>query len=251
MEYTAEEIKSNYESLRKQYPWIKEDIIISNNIVTGMQLVRHVNVHNINRALLIDEYFDIKEGDNVIDGGAYQGEFLTYFSNKVGTTGHVFAFEPHPRCVFAANVNVNRMDNVIILPIALSSVIGLNQLYIDTDKDDGATIMSNRTRNRDGKIETIYKGMSYIWTFAIPLDYLPSLVELDNLNFIKLNVEGAEVEVLNGGKHLIEKYKPQLMIHHHDLDGKPQDVQVKKILKELNYNVKDITEHIIGGWPND
>lgn len=61
--------------------------------------------------------YDLKEGDVVIDAGAFPGVFTIYAAKKVGPEGKVIAFEPIPKNfeVLKENVELNRLNNVVLV----------------------------------------------------------------------------------------------------------------------------------------
>ena len=144
-----------------------------------------------------------KLGDSVIDGGACTGDMTSVFSNAVGPEGNVYAFDPVAEHleVLAFNAKQFPFSNVIIMPY------GLSDKHVDRDP-----IILN----------------SYVPGFGsdslnIPLRSLDELVaenSIVKINFIKLDVEGAELETLIGAKQSIKRFRPALAI---SLYHKPND----------------------------
>ncbi len=73
----------------------------------------------------------VKPGDLCLDIGANVGAVTLVMSFATGRKGKVVAIEPHPRMVerLRANVELNRLDNVSIMPVALSDTAGRAVLY--------------------------------------------------------------------------------------------------------------------------
>ena len=127
-------------------------------------------------------------GDVIIDAGAYTGGDAVVFSRLVGASGRVLAIEAHPTTfgVLETVVRLNRLTNVLLSECAVAARRG--RMYID-DKplDETAAISSawSTGRRHDG-VE------------AIPLDDLCRSFGLEQIDFVKMNIEGAELEAIHG-----------------------------------------------------
>ncbi len=142
-------------------------------------------------------------GDYVIDGGACLGDTALVFSNAVGENGHVYSFDPVKEHleILAYNIAQFPNKNVQAMPFGLS--------------------------NKDVIAEPIILG-GYRPGFnsgsqQVPLRSIDSLVnsgQIEKVDFIKLDVEGAEMDTLRGAQQSIERFKPKLAI---SLYHKPDD----------------------------
>lgn len=137
---------------------------------------------------------------NIIDVGANFGYHSLFFSKEVSK--NVYAFEPQPQNIFLLNSNIdnNNITNVKIYPYAVSN--NENQVYIP--------IISSNIKNANmGDITLeINKSDNNVKVNSILLDNM-NLFEID---IIKIDVQGWELNVLNGAKKLIERDKPILII---------------------------------------
>ena len=141
--------------------------------------------HDQNSLPVILEH--IKEGDVVIDAGAFIGDHTIAYTKAVGTKGVVIAFEPNPT---AFQCLVHNCPSVHAFNYGLSSEAGSSFLQINDNV--GASSLG-----KSGE--------------AVKLMRLDEL-NLDRLDFIKLDVEGYEVEALKGGINLIDKFRPKMWI---------------------------------------
>jgi FkbM family methyltransferase len=126
----------------------------------------------------------IKPGDVVIDIGAHIGYYTLLFSKLVGTSGHVFAFEPAPdSCdLLRRNVSTNGLNNVTIVNAAVGDNPGTGILYL------GSTALDNRTASRTGGA-------------AIPINVLSLdayFCDNEKVDFVKMDIQGAEPLALRG-----------------------------------------------------
>src|SRR3989338_1644865 len=119
-----------------------------------------------------------KAGDIIIDVGAGKGEDVPFFSHAVGPQGRVIAIEAHPetfRCL-AALCAYNNLNNVTPIQAAICEKEG--EIMIDNPDSD---IMSSIANATDG-----FKVNGYT------LDKIFEKFNLDKVDFLKMNIEGAE-----------------------------------------------------------
>lgn len=145
-----------------------------------------------------------KEGDYVIDAGACLGDTAIVFGKAVGKTGKVFAFDPVENHleVLRHNIEQNPDCSVLAVPFGLSD-IDVNCPPIRLQTYDAG--FSSRTRR-------------------VPLRYLDSLVMdgvIPKIDFVKMDIEGAELSAIKGAASSIRKFQPNLAI---SLYHKPGDI---------------------------
>jgi FkbM family methyltransferase len=178
----------------------------------------------------IIEHFTPKQGDIVVDIGAHMGRYTIISSKRVGTNGKVIALEAHPGNfeMLNRNIKLNQLTNVIPLNYAVYSKETKIKLYVPGEESGYTvynTIMSNRAGNEDKFVEVN----------ANTLDYLLQLNQIrGEVNWVKIDVEGAEFEVLKGATNVLSKSKDiALLIEVHGPDN------YSPILNFLNlYNFK-------------
>lgn len=139
----------------------------------------------------------LKPGMKVLDIGANVGYFSLLASTLVGANGGVFAIEPNmDNCkLLQASKNINGLGQLSIFQFAAGQATGM--LTLNTSYSNGTT--SNLSENADLLL-------SSRTVASIKID---NLREFDNgIDFIKIDVEGAEYSALFGAKELISKYRP-------------------------------------------
>src|ERR687892_2333506 len=164
---------------------------------------------------VIIEYFRPKEGDVVVDIGAHIGRYTIISSKRVGANGKVVAIEADPGNfeMLNRNIKLNKLANVIPLNYAVYSKETKIKLYLPGEESGYTiynTIMSNRARNEEKFVEVN----------ANTLDYLLQSkgIKEEQVNWIKIDVEGAEFEVLKGATNVLSKSKDiSLLIELHNL----------------------------------
>jgi FkbM family methyltransferase len=175
--------------------------------------------HDQNALPLILEH--IKEGDVVIDAGAFIGDHTIAYTKAVGINGYVIAFEPNP---VAFQCLVHNCPNANLFNYGLGS--GTRSAFLQTNENAGAS----------------YLGESGEEVRLMCLDEL----NLDRLDFIKLDVEGYEVEALKGGINLINKFRPKMWIEVNRWCLDKQGSSVKELLEavaSMGYQMEPYPEH--------
>jgi FkbM family methyltransferase len=165
----------------------------------------------------IIERFTPKQGDIVVDIGAHMGRYTIISSKRVGTNGKVVAIEAHPGNfeMLNRNIKLNQLTNVIPLNYAAYSKETKIKLYLPGEDSGNTiynTIISDRARNEEKFVEVN----------ANTLDYLLQSkgIKQEEVNWIKIDVEGAEFEVLKGAANILSKSKDiALLIEVHNLTG--------------------------------
>lgn len=166
--------------------------------------------------VLLSEF--IKDGDHVIDLGANYAYYVERMSRLVGSKGRVFGFEPIPFTYEVCSLVVKklRLKNVDLFPFASGNAN--ETLEFRVPKLDfggisaGQSHLSKRNNEMEGK-ENYYafKDEELVKCQAVTIDdYLFS--KLNNLSFVKIDIEGAEYFALQGMEQTIKKFKPVILV---------------------------------------
>lgn len=162
----------------------------------------------------IIEHFCVREGDIVIDIGAHIGHYTLIASKRAGHTGKVVAIEAHPYNfeILKRNIKLNKLTNVTALNVAAYSSEGWVKLYMK-NVTPGYTIYHTLVSKRFDQID-------FLEIYASTLDRIVTRNQISpsEINWIKIDVEGAELEVLRGAKNVLSKSKNiTLLIEIHRL----------------------------------
>ncbi len=149
----------------------------------------------------------IKPGHIVLDVGANMGWYSIHFSKWVGQSGKIFAFEPVPEIYeeLTSNINLNFCQNIIVFNCALGNQ-NESVLFNVSDFEGGSGASSENLKF--GKEIKVSKRK---------LDDVMNEQNLDNIDFLKIDIEGGELNMLKGAEKLIEKYKPKLLLEIVDI----------------------------------
>jgi len=143
----------------------------------------------------------VRAGQCAIDIGANVGKISQALLDCVGPTGQVHAFEPNSELV-AKHLSRIKVANFHIHRQAVSSGVGTATLFVDR-RDDMAVASSLRVLDdlhEAGKVAPV----------SVDTTTLDSFVQQNNLRpaFIKIDVEGHEIDVFRGGVQTLSKFRP-------------------------------------------
>jgi FkbM family methyltransferase len=146
----------------------------------------------------------LHRGDVVYDIGAHVGLYTLLSSIQVHDQGHVYAFEPLPRNLvyLRRHIELNRLSNCTVLDAAISDASGWR--HFDPTIHDTAGHFSD-----DGRV--------VVRTVTID-DFLARNQNNRPPNAMKVNAEGAEIEVLKGGRKTITEFSPFIFLSTHSDD---------------------------------
>lgn len=177
----------------------------------------------------------IRPGFVVVEVGANEGYFTRLFGNLVGKNGRVLAFEPITKTRERLLDNVNDIKSIKILPYAISNKTGEFPMFIPGSTHGQASLRKHFDPGwgEEGAISTEIVQCS-------PLGQLDEINYLDKIDFVKLDVEGAELEVLQGARGILERDHPVL---HLEIE--------ERWMKSFGYGAPEIEEFLRGiGYSN-
>jgi FkbM family methyltransferase len=176
----------------------------------------------------------IKKGSIVVDIGANVGYYTLLFASLVGKEGKVFAFEPNHNnfVLLKKNVEMNNYQNIVSEPIAISDRSGKTKLYLSLNPADARIYQSDDCPK-------------YVEVITTCLD--DRFIDYNGLiDFIKMDVQGAEGAIIRGMPNLLKKNKnvkiltefsPSLL---NKSDMKP--IEFLKLLVNHGFNLYDLNE---------
>jgi len=170
-------------------------------------------------------------GDYVIDAGGCWGDTALFFSHTIGQAGRVYTFEFIPD-------NVGIMARNFELNPELSNRVEIIQSPLG-DSTGSPLFCSNRGPSSRVSNEKVNESDLQVFTLSID-DFVESK-NIPKVDFIKMDIEGAELAALLGAKNTIEKYRPKLAISlYHDLRD---FASIPRYLSSLNYGYEYYLNH--------
>lgn len=177
----------------------------------GGPVALHSNAMGVLQTFLLEQYayrradppIRARQGDVVIDGGGCWGDTALYFAAQVGARGEVycFEFEPHNLEVLRQNLALNpRLEGVVkIVP---------NAMWDESDQALGY--------DPNGPATTVALGQegqpAGAQVATLSIDDLVGRQSLAKVDFIKMDIEGAELSALKGAEQTLRDFRPTLAI---------------------------------------
>jgi FkbM family methyltransferase len=145
----------------------------------------------------------------VLDIGAHAGQFAKLFAG-LAVDGRVYAVEPgsYARAILRAAIGLRRFDNVQIVPVALGAEERLETLNIPL-KASGAVGFG---LSHFGAAEERWPRVATETVAQTTVDALAAALALDRLDFIKADIEGGELRMLEGARTTLDRFRPRLLI---------------------------------------
>lgn len=174
---------------------------------------------------------NIKNGDVIVDVGANFGLHTLLAGKILGDRGHIYAIEPIPSNIklLKRNIRLNHFNSrITIIEAALSNS---NDAYIEMSLPKEDVVVSASIAKVGNKVIKV-KNMR-----------LDDFIEGTGIkpNLIKIDVEGAEYEVLKGAENVLKKYMPILLVEIHTFAlesfGASND-ELIKFLQKFGYEQK-------------
>jgi FkbM family methyltransferase len=204
-------------------------------------------------------YLDKRLNPNMIfvDVGANQGEFALFAASKT-KQGKVLAFEPvtKNRKLLLENIGLNTLSNVDVYPFGLSDQKGSLPIY--------TSLATEVFHGQHEGLSTLYPSeVRNVLEETISLEVYDDYFNLaaPKVDFIKIDVEGAELFVLRGMRSMLQKCKPELLIEINEETFNAAGYttnDVVRLLEEYGYvpfklkkgNVEKINFAQISAWGN-
>ena len=175
----------------------------------------------------------LKRGDVFYDIGANVGFFSIIASRLVGADGSVYAFEPvavNVACI-QRNVRANQLSNVTVIQKAIAATSGMVDIHL-TGHPGGATLTSAG-----------HPGDTYATT-RVESAFIDELLDYNQIappDMVKIDVEGAEIDVLRGMARALAKFHPVVVFEIDDMD--PERLAHKReactdILRGFGYSIQ-------------
>jgi len=172
--------------------------------------------------------YGIEEDDVIVDVGAHIGTFSVMASN-IANHGRVYAFEPEPEnfSMLEDNIDINRLENVAAFNLAVSGNSGEREFFVSED-------------NVDHSLH--FKGGKKTRVKTITLKKFMKVNKIDRIDFLKMDCEGVEYEILFKSPDSVLKNIRKISMEYHDIDGERSMTSLKRFLEKKGFSVKTAPE---------
>jgi FkbM family methyltransferase len=184
----------------------------------------HNNFETLERAFVEDF---LQPGMTAIDIGAHHGLYTLIAAKRVGPKGYVYAFEPSPRerQLLTQHIRLNRMRNVFVLNLALGNADGDTTLFLADGGESGCNSL---------RPPTVTAGTTLVRIHVTRLDDWLRQEGVAQVDFIKMDVEGGEMDLLKGAERCLErKPRPVILSEVQDIRTRPWGYPAREIIQHL------------------
>ena len=207
----------------------KYDKDIKINICSNdLSIKTTMNIKNSDIIPLIKKY--LKREQVFIDVGANIGAITLIASKIVGLSGKVFSYEPSSEMFkkLSLNIELNKKysSNIFLRNIGLGDKKDFKELIPDDQAPGTFTVL-----NSHDVITRSKKEREIVEIDTLDNDYNKLF---KSINFIKLDVEGYELQVLLGGQNSLKKFHPILIIENNNM------LNIENFLSDFNYDFYNI-----------
>jgi len=192
----------------------------------------------------------VEEGDTVIDCGANIGVATLLFAQRTGKRGKVIAIEPEAKNyeVLRKVAKLNEGKVAPILPLKVAVYREDCPLELNTSVSPSCHTLSQYYGERQSHLLNTKEEIQ-----ALKIDTLVEQLGLEKVDFIKMDIEGAEVDALLGAEETIKRFKPKLAISTYHRPTDP--VEIREILLRYNpsYCFKELKrgEKVLYAWDKE
>lgn len=216
----------------KDLEFILKKIFFSEKYLLEKRLKRAIKKNYEKELEIVDKYSD--KSKDALDIGVYRGVYSYKLSQNFKT---VHSFEPNPLLYPYLEKNLKKViNNMILYNLALSDINGSSELKLpirsksifknnieELFKLGAATMHPNNIIDNCKKV-------------PIQMKRLDDIKIKNNIGFIKIDVEGHEKNVIQGGLDTIKRNKPILLIEIEEKHTKKPVEETINFIKSLNYN---------------
>lgn len=234
--WTKEKDLARYNAVVNDLPETPEFVTLSREVLTSPKILDHMSgdwsVELEIETGCYELVQKINPGDVVLDVGAHVGHFT---KSVAGRVRQVVAIEPWSRNVL--KIQSLGLPNVLVLPAAAWSKSEERTFFISQASSEGSLFGTETSVGNTGMGGPKFGEAKVL---AVALDELLPLFEnYGRLDFVKMDIEGSEVEALKGSRQLIRRFRPFMVIElHNTAEG------VKALLDEIGYEVVGAQEKL-------
>ncbi len=183
----------------------------------------------------------VQPGNVVLDIGANTGLYSIFLSRFIGQHGKIFAFEPDAETfqTLSDNLKINSCNNVTTFNLALSDKESIIEMVSESTNDahlktgDAFKYIKEVSSNGNSGDKTMK---------ALRLDDIMEIRNGARIDYLKVDVEGAELLVFKGAVETLKKFKPTIIF---ELNGQLtrrfnyRPIEVLLLLNEIGYELEE------------
>jgi FkbM family methyltransferase len=178
----------------------------------------------------------LRPGMVFVDVGANDGYYTLFAARRVGPSGRVVAAEPssRERAHLQRNLGRNGLDNVSVVPAAIGAAVGLADLHLAHGVHAGHNTLGSFAHD-----DVVRASLERVP--VEPLDAVIARLGLARVDFVKIDVEGAEASVIAGAAAMLGAMRPLMLIEVNDkalrAQGNCADSLMATLRDDLRYEI--------------
>jgi FkbM family methyltransferase len=178
----------------------------------------------------------LRPGMVFVDVGANDGYYTLFAARRVGPSGRVVAAEPssRERAHLQRNLGRNGLDNVSVVPAAIGAAVGLADLHLAHGVHAGHNTLGSFAHD-----DVVRASLERVP--IEPLDAVIARLGLARVDFVKIDVEGAEASVIAGAATVLSTMRPLMLIEVNDkalrAQGNCADSLMATLRDDLRYEI--------------
>lgn len=182
---------------------------------------------------LYERFYKPRKGNVVVDVGAHIGLFTLKIALQVGEKGRVIAVEPEKKnyAFLTENIRINRYRNVTPVDLALSDFEGKARFFLKARSVShslfGKTFVTPIIGSTEVDVTT--------------LDKMLEKLAVNRVDLLKINVEGAELNVLKGGEHLLSEGRISNIVLATHPPRKKEAEEISEYLRSMGYTTTTVS----------
>ena len=170
----------------------------------------------------------LRPGMVFVDVGANDGYYTLFAARRVGSSGRVVAAEPssRERAHLQRNLGRNGLDNVSVVPAAIGAAVGVADLHLAHGVHAGHNTLGGFAHD-----DVVRASLERVP--VEPLDAVVARLGLARVDFVKIDVEGAEASVIAGAHAILTTMRPVLLMEINDAALRAQQNSAELLLATL------------------
>lgn len=183
------------------------------------------------------DFAQLAPGNVVIDLGTYSGLTAIAFSKAAGPTGRVLAVEPDRSNLASCTINIernrkiNKLENIELFPIAITGHSGRIEFSNEGSMGSAPSSIVGTHRGAVTSVE------------CKTLDELASSTDVDRVDFIKMDIEGSEVDAVAASENFFRRFRPRIIVETHALEQGTSLQPVRTLFERFGYDCEVIEQY--------
>jgi FkbM family methyltransferase len=180
---------------------------ILDNVSTLRKVIEVAGHPNYEAVLELQYRKFLHPGDSVVDIGAHSGRHTVVFADLVGPAGRVLAFEPIPEMYDTLRANVAGRPQVTSVRVALGNANGVADFVHAVGTPEESGLRARTAYNLPDRVDP--------HTIRVTVERLDDhLAEFTAVAFVKIDIEGGELDCLAGGEQFIRRFRPIVSVEY-------------------------------------